>query len=292
MREEEQAQGLGALWVSGEEAVVFLNGQLTIDVGRLQQQWKVAGYCAPSGKVLAVMWVVPWQRDGVQGFYLLMPNVLLEAVQARLKKFILRSRVSLEVVALSMRVLNLGGEKALEFALPVAEGEAGGLCLTFPNGAVVWCGFDEQGTIQDWQELRALCIGLGMAMVYASTSDVFVPQMLGLTAIGAVEFDKGCYVGQEVVARLHYKSQVRQHLGWAIVDKMWIRDLQVGEALFYEQQKAAVVLDWAQGEQGFWVQAVIQQRFVGKKLGRKDKEEKIIFELNHEATALKEDNNG
>ena len=234
-------ESLGALRASGRDVIAFLQGQLSSDVRALTHERSLlAGYHNPQGRVLTLLRLfepAPGEALAV------LPRELVTPVLSRLKTFILRSKVELADASDAWRFEGLVGPAAPEppspapgvaalappFAarLPRAPGAVARLGESFAvhvgerplrwlivspaagaNGesALARCTRAPPG---QWQRLA---IENGEPQVYAATSGEFVAQMLNLDALGAIAFDKGCYTGQEVIARAHYRGRVKRRL--------------------------------------------------------------------------------
>jgi len=216
---------------SGEDALSFLHGQLSNDVqGLAAGRWQLDAYCTPKGRTLALLEL--W-RDG-DDLLVKLPATLAEATLKRLRMFVLRSKVQFE--ALDWIAFGLAGPGAAEAlagaALPVPEGDrgaaaAGGLWvlarpgpgerfeLTGPTGAVAaaWAGLREAGARPvgsgrwAWLDIRA-----GWPRLHPGTTELWVPQMINLDLIDGIHFKKGCYPGQEIVARTKYLGKLKQRM--------------------------------------------------------------------------------
>ena len=172
---------LSAARFSGDEAAAFLQSQLTADIAALADgATTFACYCTPKGQVLGLLLV---QRAG-EAFRLAGASALLPGILQRLRMFVFRSRV----------------EFGLADDLAVC-GTAG------PEYAFTRLDDSEPGDPDAWKadELRA-----GIAWLGPGSSEKFIPQMLGYDALGAVSFSKGCYPGQEIVARARYLGKVKR----------------------------------------------------------------------------------
>lgn len=224
--------------VHGADAQVFLQGQLTCDVrGLVPGEWRRGGFCLPDGKVLAVFWL---QCQG-DGYVLALPADLADGVMKRLRMFVLRSKVAVEACADGL------------FAVPCANARG----FTLHCGAAPLQAFDAE-------DYFSLCIRAGIAEVFAPTSGEFLPQMLALAEIGALSFDKGCYVGQEAVARLQYKGSNRRVL--ACARAALAQGVPAGAALWQGGLRAGTVLLAARDGVQAVVQAVVQGRFLASAL--------------------------
>ncbi len=222
---------LALLDARGPDAAAFLQGQLSSDVRRLTPNLaQLSSYNSPKGRMLAVLHVL--RRD--DAVLLELQRSLLDATLKRLRMYVLRSKVTLsEVVDLNLLGLagpNAGGILArLGLPAPAAPLEctwAGDLCVmrrigTAPRytalgptarAAELWQELAAHATpagIEDWKRLE---IEAGVPTVYPETQDHFVAQMCNLDALGGISFDKGCYTGQEVIARVHYRGAVKRHM--------------------------------------------------------------------------------
>ncbi len=220
-------ESLGALRVRGRDVISFLQGQLSNDLRQLADARSLlAGYHNPQGRVLALLRLIePAPGEALA----LLPRELVTPVASRLRTFILRSKVELTDESLAWRIEGLigGGASEPEPRLPAAVaavarlGQSFALCVgerpprwlivspaSSPHGepALARCA---PAAPELWQRLA---IENGEPQVYAATSGEFVAQMLNLDLLGAIAFDKGCYTGQEVIARAHYRGRVKRRL--------------------------------------------------------------------------------
>ncbi len=227
---------LGLTAFSGEETVAFLQGQLTNDVRQLHPdttQWN--GYCSPKGRLLGnfLMW-----RQG-DDYVLQMSGDIRESVQKKLAMFIMRSKTKARDASdESVRLVIAGPHAAdavtTEFgALPDApmtsiRTESGTvirvsedkfvLSISPSSAERVWQGLTQSATpvgAPVWDGLR---LNAGIPMITAATQDQFVPQMVNLEVIGGVSFQKGCYTGQEIVARSQYLGKLKRRMFLAHTD--------------------------------------------------------------------------
>jgi len=217
---------LGVLRARGAEAVSFLQGQLSADLRLLTPERSLlAGYHNPQGRVIALLRLLRLAEDDLIA---ILPRELIPAVIARLGKYVLRAKVKLADESHAWRVDGLLASAATPQAppasLPSATGRvaplAGGLAVRGAGDTPRWLWVQETdatpslpgwapGTRELWQRAA---IAAGEPQVYLATCEQFVAQMLNLDALGAVSFDKGCYTGQEVIARAHYRGRVKRRL--------------------------------------------------------------------------------
>jgi hypothetical protein len=221
---------LGVLAVRGEDSVSFLQGQLTNDVRALDAntaQW--SGICTPKGRLLGnfLMW-----RKG-DDILLQMSADILPAIHKRLAMFVLRSRVTLRDAsdeAVRLVVAGPDAPQAVAAATGCLPDDAMKTALG-PAAQVVRVGADKfvlvlapDAAPQIWQTLvgtvtpvgaqvwDGLRLRAGIPMITAATQDQFVPQMVNLEVIGGVSFQKGCYTGQEIVARSQYLGKLKRRM--------------------------------------------------------------------------------
>ncbi|TXH06395.1 MAG: folate-binding protein [Nevskiaceae bacterium] len=228
---------LGLIRARGEDARSFLQGQLSNDVRRLDTGLgQLTSYNSPKGRMLAVLQLI---ADG-DDVLIELPRSVLPAVLKRLRLYVLRARLTLDDVSDAMPPLGLAGPQAA--ALLAAQGltvplapqqccRAGGrivlrrlgdtprYTLYGPPEALdalraAWRDL-AAGSDDDWRRLDILA---GVPTVVPETSDHFVPQMANLDRLGGISFDKGCYTGQEIVARLHYLGQLKRRMFQGRVD--------------------------------------------------------------------------
>ncbi|NRR32337.1 folate-binding protein YgfZ [Oxalobacteraceae bacterium] len=226
-------QGLIAL--HGEESASFLHGQLTNDVEHLgQDEARLAGYCTPKGRLLAsfLMW------RNAETIFLQLPRELQPALQKRLSMFVLRAKAKLSDATdapANQVVLGLGGDLAQVVlqtwfdALPARayarlDHPLGTLIrLADAFGAPRYQWLLSAETAQTvWPELSArLAVGgndawalsgihAGVPQISKATQEQFVPQMINYELLGGVNFKKGCYPGQEIVARSQYLGKLKR----------------------------------------------------------------------------------
>ena len=204
----------GVIRAQGAEAAKFLHSQLTQDVEHLPQgEVKLAGYCSAKGRLLAsfVMW-----RRGPEDVLLACSADLLPSVLKRLSMFVLRAKCKLSDASAELPLWGLAGPAATATkAIGTIEGEL----LPLPNAVVarepvaraLWVGaFEPAGPVLDTEAWRWLEVHSGVARIVAATSGQFVPQMVNLELVGGVNFQKGCYPGQEIVARSQYRGSLKR----------------------------------------------------------------------------------
>ncbi|HXF65549.1 MAG TPA: folate-binding protein YgfZ [Burkholderiales bacterium] len=273
----------GLIRFTGEDAQAFLHNQLTCDVAALAPDRSTyGGYCTPKGRLLATFLL--WRSE--QGFFMQLPASLCESIRKQLSKFILRSKVKAadgtadweligvagrDAAALVQRAAGVAPRRIHEitrasdatvihlpvdrYAIFVTRNRAARIVESLCPGA------DRvEPEHWDWLDIRA-----GVPVIHPATQEAFVPQMANLDLIGALSYTKGCYPGQEIVARTHYLGRLKSRMYLANIaasDKP-----QPGDKLYCaglgEQASGAIVSAARSPEGGYDALAVIQSSAAG-----------------------------
>ncbi len=211
------------LRVSGADAETFLQGQLSNDIVKLNNSGvQLNAYCQHQGKILALFWVMRHEDS----FLLSFPSDLLEVIKPRLQMFVIMSDVVIEDVTKEHIQVGSIGETHQK-ALAINEK----LSLIITNRQDI--SQFNMGPIEDW---GMACIDSALPEIFLMTSEKLVPQMLNLDIdeIG-VNFSKGCYPGQEVVARLHYLGSAKRRLFAFELGS----EINIGDSLYCASSKSA-----------------------------------------------------
>ena len=221
----------GLIEVSGADATTYLQAQFCNDIAALADnsaQWN--GWCSPKGRLLATF--MAWRNP--HGYLLQLPRSLQGAIQKRMQMFVLRSKVTLRDASadrVHFGVAGAGSEAMIASvigAVPVTPMSIS----TIEAGTVVRLSSErfeifarEDIAIKWWRELPTVAtragapvwdrfgIREGILTVLPDTQDAFVPQMANFELIGGVSFKKGCYPGQEIVARTQYRGILKRRMG-------------------------------------------------------------------------------
>jgi tRNA-modifying protein YgfZ len=223
---------LGLLEISGADAATFLQGQVTNDVKLLMgNNAHYTAYCNPKGRMLALFLAFAHYDH----LHLQLNRELLEPIMKRLKMYVMRSKVEIKDVSDSIIKFGLNGPEASSMLVPVfskAPTQDYEL-VSLENGAILKLpSFNDDARFEIftdainaptiWDALKANCqvvekshwdwleIQAGIPDVELKTQEQFVPQMLNLDILNAINFKKGCYTGQEIVARTHYLGSVKR----------------------------------------------------------------------------------
>lgn len=203
----------GVIRAQGADAASFLHSQLTQDFALLDREHaRLAGFCTAKGRLLATM--VGW-RGGDEEILLALPAETLAATLKRLSMFVMRAKCKLSDASAEFAVYGLLGEPTAEAWTLASDDEAVQIALPgtgralrvqpanapAPTGAAM--------TADDWAWAEAEA---GVAWVRGATVEAFVPQMINFEVLGGVNFKKGCYPGQEIVARSQYRGTLKRRL--------------------------------------------------------------------------------
>ena len=270
---------LGQTLAVGDDAKTFLHTQFTSDINHLgADQVQHSAWCTAKGRMQASFLV--W-RDG-DNFQLALAADLQEAAQKRLQMFVLRAKVKLTSQTETHVLLGIAGPQAGEAladaGLPcpaatmtsaasngvqVLALEAGRYIVSAPLEAVptLWQKFSIKARPAGLPVWRWLDIKMGFPLVTLATKEEFVPQMADFEKLGGVSFHKGCYPGQEIVARTQYLGKVKRHL-FRLKSKI---PMQAGADLYSpdnpDQACGMVVSSAASPDGGFDALAVVQSNF-------------------------------
>jgi len=222
---------LTLLAIAGPDATAFLQGQLTNDVATLAPgRWHWTGYCGPKGRLIAVVRLIKTS----DGFLAETPADIAADLISRLRRFILRAKVTLtpwNVAPIGLGIAGADGAAGLARWRPGAVPTTGA-ADSFDGGVLVNAGTGRwhcyPATESEAGILRGLLPGNGAPLsagewarfdlddgipwIVAATQELFVPQMVDLELLGGVSFTKGCYPGQEIVARSQYLGAVKRRL--------------------------------------------------------------------------------
>ena len=215
-------QELGVIRATGADAATFLQSQLTNDIASLSEsQACLAGFCSAKGRLQASF--VVW-RESPESFVLVCSKDLLASTVKRLSMFVLRAKCRLSDASEEIALWGFAGATAATrldglmpwqcraqsgqtiVRLPDAEGlvrtmvAASAADTSVPDGAPAF-------SLDAW---RWLDVRSGIVTIVAATVDRFVPQMVNFELVGGIDFQKGCYPGQEVVARSQYRGTTKR----------------------------------------------------------------------------------
>ena len=223
----------GVMAFSGADAISFLHRQLTNDLEHLSDKAaRLAGYCTPQGRLLATF--LMWKN--ADRILLQLPQDILNGLQKRLKMYVLRDKVNI-TEADELAQLGLGGHAAAEALTPwfaalpsqayeKVENEHGSLIrvtdafdaprylwvMQNENLVTVWPALNTKLTAFADKAWKLAEIDAGIPHITTPTQEKFVAQMVNFELVGGVSFKKGCYPGQEIVARMQHRGKTPRRM--------------------------------------------------------------------------------
>lgn len=248
---------LALIRISGEEASTFLQGQLTCDIRSLtEEKASIAAFCTPKGRVISTLLLLKNDAE----FWLILPRSLLDKVIQKLRMYVLRSKVRLEEASATHAILGLcHAQTKPDFAFHAesfAVSRQMGLTVSLPSElprflciferdglSALIATLESQGFVQNSAEAwRYQDISDGFPWFDIDRSEQFIPQMLNLERLGGISFNKGCYTGQEIVARTHYLGKAKRQLFVAACDHEVADDRPLAVLNQIQQEKCGDVL--------------------------------------------------
>ncbi len=232
------ASEVGVVLVSGDDAAEFLQNQFSNDIDQVTEtSYQLDSYSTPKGRMLAIFRVLKISN----GFLLFTARSVVQELLTKLHRYVLRSQVNLADASdyfcsmaiktanqelLSTLPLNrephgaFQDDNVISLSLPEQDGQLRAL-LFYPDPVQAmenWKRLAEQLDTADFASFRLSEIRSATPMVYPETSEEFVLQMVNLEALGGVSFKKGCYPGQEIVARMQYLGKLKRRMYLAEID--------------------------------------------------------------------------
>ena len=261
--------------VQGEDHIEFLQGQLTQDIKLLTQgQAKFAGFCNPKGRLLAFMLAYGYHN----AIHIQIDKSIEESILKRLKMYVLRSRVTIQSLSNQFTQIGFIGSEALtkinidppqnfleitashDVIIMRISKDTERYQLIGKNLAVdalIKLALSEYTpmSIDEWNNASILD---GIPEVFPSTQEAFIPQSLNMDLIDGVNFKKGCYTGQEIVARTHYLGKVKRRMYRVSVESE--DNLIAGDLIFNEKKEEVGQLVRSAKENSKKINALIELR--------------------------------
>ncbi len=220
---------LATFTVSGEDAASFLQGQLTCNIKEIDQHRASLGaYCNAKGRVVSTLLIC--QKE--DGFVVIVPQSLLHTVANKLRMYILRAKVQLRDSSDNLCLLGISSSETTFDNLELPQeiytvNRSGQIVVRLPcsmprylvisdlvNATRLWshtvgANLARAGNSSEWEYMD---LSAGIPWFEKSATEQFIPQMLNIDKLGGISFDKGCYIGQEIVARTHYLGKAKREL--------------------------------------------------------------------------------
>lgn len=232
------ASQLGLILVNGEDAEDFLQNQLSNDISLIDQNsFQLSSYSTPKGRMLGIFRVVKIEN----GYLLIMPESILANVLQRLQMYVVQSKVVLADASEYFARFAIQSEKisvidnivlprepnkvfqsdsliSLHLGFNNQQARYLVLDLSVDEAKSVWKTFATELDISQFDSWRLSEIRAGIPVIYPQTSEEFVAQMANLNLVNGVNFKKGCYPGQEIVARMQYLGKLKRRMFLAQID--------------------------------------------------------------------------
>ena len=267
---------LAPVRIDGADAAGFLHGQFTTDVADLASgSVTLSAWCDPKGKTIATFILARSDKC----FWLLLPKVLREAFVKRLKMYVLRADVNIVDVSSKMAcsgIIGAPGEETTAIFLgletdrdqPVVR-HNGYTLIAYPdNVTIVLAETEKISTLPthlsgaDSRACETAFIKRGIPWLQTETSGRFLPQELNLDTLDALSYTKGCYPGQEIIARLRYRGQVKRRLCYAITDNKILLKPGAGLIPTGEEKNIGTIVNSTATTTGQELLIVLEQSFV------------------------------
>ena len=253
---------LGLIHITGQDAPKFLQGQFTCDLNEVSETNSTLGaYCNLKGRIISLFRLLPYSFDDSNGFLLQTPYDMIESTMATLKKYALFSKVEISNISEKLIKFGLSSEQSNQLLcehfnltkLPQAKNQ----CITIHHEnskILISCipGIEEHTRYEIyglnlsvmhalWQKLNLsipkvqekswikLDILSKIPQITSDTQAQLLPHHINLPQLGGVSFKKGCYLGQEIIARMEYKGKIKKHL--AIIERPNNNPIKIGSIL-------------------------------------------------------------
>lgn len=229
----------GLIHISGPDAATFLQGQLTCDIHEVNEtELKLSAFCNLKGRVRALFKL--YKKN--DSFYLQLPKSLLDTIINQFKKYGMFSKITVVdesalwaifgIANLDIHTANTDTQLTITKGTPnfketffndsilndasllkIQNSEHHfELIITHEKAADCWKTLSGKANTRDFNDWKLLDIRLGYPEVWLESSEQFLPHHLNLPALGAVSFNKGCYCGQEIIARMHYLGKIKRQM--------------------------------------------------------------------------------
>ena len=224
--------GLGLLQISGLGAAKLMQGQFSCEIDGITSTHSVMGaHCNPQGRIISLFYVTRIDDD----YYLIMPKALLAIAENALKKYAPFFKATLKDATDAWHLLGASGDEP-------ANNVSATISLPNSHRQIRLLAAAPTQDLQDFESWQHLDIQEGIPSLYPETSGTFLPHDLNLPALNAINFAKGCFTGQEIIARMHYRGKPKNHLYYGLADDA----LMPGTILYHQEQPAGTVINGCQ----------------------------------------------
>ena len=252
IKKTEKLEHLSVVEIKGDDSAEFLQGQMTQDIYSIEDsKASVTSILNPQGRIISTAFVFKWRES----FMLIVSNNVIDKLIAWLSRFILRSKV--EITKSEDSIFGLNQEHAKELCsilnreAPDIGFESDVSCLktieddderaflvskseNFLDGFSI-----STSSTKDW---KMADINAGIPTIYKENIEKFIPQMVNLDLINGISFTKGCYTGQEIVARVQHKGKVKQRM-FQITGRSSNKKIDPGTAILLEDTNVGTIVE-------------------------------------------------
>ena len=252
IKKTEKLEHLGIVEIKGGDSAEFLQGQMTQDIYSIKDsEATLTSVLNPQGRIISTAFVFKWGES----FILMVSNEVLDKLISWLSRFILRSEV--EITKLEDSIFGLNQENAKKLC-NILNVETNDISFESDESCLKTIEADDERafligksenllddlsistlTTKDW---KMSDINAGIPIIYGENIEKFIPQMVNLDLINGISFSKGCYTGQEIVARVQHKGKVKQRM-FRITGKASNKKIDSGSAIFFADTKVGTVIE-------------------------------------------------
>ena len=252
IKKTEKLEHLGIVEIKGGDSAEFLQGQMTQDIYSIKDsEATLTSVLNPQGRIISTAFVFKWGES----FILMVSNEVLDKLISWLSRFILRSEV--EITKLEDSIFGLNQENAKKLC-NILNVETNDISFESDESCLKTIEADDERafligksenllddlsistlTTKDW---KMSDINAGIPIIYGENIEKFIPQMVNLDLINGISFSKGCYTGQEIVARVQHKGKVKQRM-FRITGKASNKKINSGSAIFFADTKVGTVIE-------------------------------------------------
>jgi folate-binding protein YgfZ len=264
---------LGILKITGVDATQFLQGQLTCNINELTKSNSYfAAFCNAKGRAISTLLIL----KNADSFLLIIPNELIDVVSKKLQMYILRSDVQIQNATNELCLLGITStnsdlsidlpdtdftvNNSAEITIKLPSNNCRYLIISSAKQAInLWTQLtqDKNINIANSTSWNYHDISAGIAWLTLATSEEYIPQMLNIDKLGGISFNKGCYTGQEIIARTHYLGKAKRELFLAECENTAMLDNESKIISDKNQNLSGKIIAFQNNEQNIRLLAVI-----------------------------------
>jgi len=204
---------IGLIKIQGNDAKKFLQGQLTCDVESITSEKNGMGaHCNPQGRIISLFYLFLFDEN----YYLLMQSTMIPIAISALKKYAIFFKVELRDASHELMILGCDADlQSTQHVMRIPVNHLHSRFMLAGTAAAINTIRNQMTTpsdISSQDSWKSLNIRDGIPTIYPETSATFLPHELNLDKLNAISFDKGCYTGQEIIARMHYRGKLKNRM--------------------------------------------------------------------------------